>query len=173
MYKIWDKKEPINGVECGKVIESLNISNEDEIFLVYEGSNVSEIQFVESIRNLYKLDNSLSAIEVAEAYVEIIKSENEKNMQEASVISDLETKNKKLEEKQTQQGEEILSNVLAIVEIFEMISSTTPALMNIAETENNSIIKMYCTLIMKGIKNINDVPMVLKDQVTKRLKADI
>ena len=34
----------------------------------------------------------------------------------------------------------------------------------------NSMIEVYCTLIIKGVKTIEDVPLVIREQVIERLK---
>lgn len=76
---------------------------------------------------------------------------------------------------QEQQNEEILVNMLANTEMFEMILSMMPMSLSIDEknTKNNggnSMIEVYCTLIIKGVKSIEDVPLVIREQVIERLK---
>lgn len=90
-------------------------------------------------------------------------------------ISILEGENEKLKQEQEQQNEEILVNMLANTEMFEMILGMMPMTLSIEDknTKNNggnSMIEVYCTLIMKGIKTIEDVPLVIREQVIERLK---
>lgn len=90
-------------------------------------------------------------------------------------ISILEGENKNLKIEQEQQNEEILVNMLANTEMFEMLLGMTPMTLSIEDknTKNNggsSMIEVYCTLIIKGVKTIEDVPLVIREQVIERLK---
>ena len=76
---------------------------------------------------------------------------------------------------QEQQNEEILVNMLANTEMFEMILSMMPTALSIDEknTKNSggsSMIEVYTTLIIKNVKTIEDVPLVIREQVIERLK---
>lgn len=76
---------------------------------------------------------------------------------------------------QEQQNEEILVNMLANTEMFEMILSMMPTSLSIDEKNNknsggSSMIEVYCTLIIKGVKAIEDVPLVIRERVIERLK---
>lgn len=90
-------------------------------------------------------------------------------------ISILEAENEKLKVEQEQQNEEILVNMLANTEMFEIILGMIPMTLSIDEknTKNNggsSMIEVYVTLIIKGVKTIEDVPLVIREQVIERLK---
>lgn len=88
-------------------------------------------------------------------------------------ISILEGENEKLKLEQEQQNEEILVNMLANTEMFEMILGMIPMTLSKDKTKNNggnSMIEVYCTLIIKGVKTIEDVPLVIREQVIERLK---
>ena len=88
-------------------------------------------------------------------------------------ISILEEENKNLKTEQEQQNEEILVNMLANTEMFEMILGMMPMTLSEDKTKNNggnSMIEVYCTLIIKGVKTIEDVPLVIREQVIERLK---
>ena len=81
----------------------------------------------------------------------------------------------KIKIEQEQQNEEILVNMLANTEMFEMILSMMPTALSIDEknTKNSggsSMIEVYCTLIIKGVKDIEDVPLVIRERVIERLK---
>ena len=88
-------------------------------------------------------------------------------------ISILEGENEKLKLEQEQQNEEILVNMLANTEMFEMLLGMIPMTLSKDKTKNNggnSMIEVYCTLIIKGVKTIEDVPLVIREQVVERLK---
>ena len=80
-----------------------------------------------------------------------------------------------LEAEQEKQNEEILVNMLANTEMFEMILGMTPTTLSIEDenTKNNGgskMVEVYCTLIIKNVKTIEDVPLVIREQVIERLK---
>lgn len=90
-------------------------------------------------------------------------------------ISILEAENEKLKVEQEQQNEEILINMLANTEMFEMLLGMIPMSLSIDEknTKNSggsSMIEVYTTLIIKNVKTIEDVPLVIREQVIERLK---
>ena len=88
-------------------------------------------------------------------------------------ISILEAENEKLKVEQEQQNEEILVNMLANTEMFEIILGMIPMTLSKDKTKNsggNSMIEVYVTLIIKGVKTIEDVPLVIREQVIERLK---
>ena len=100
---------------------------------------------------------------------------NELLNEQGNKISILEAENEKLKVEQEQQNEEILVNMLANTEMFEMILGMMPMTLSIEDknTKNNggnSMIEVYCTLIIKGVKTIEDVPLVIREQVVERLK---
>lgn len=81
----------------------------------------------------------------------------------------------KIKTEQEQQNEEILVNMLANTEMFEMILSMMPTALSIdgKNTKNSggsSMIEVYTTLIIKNVKTIEDVPLVIREQVIERLK---
>ena len=91
----------------------------------------------------------------------------------ANKISILEAENEKLKVEQEQQNEEILVNMLANTEMFEMLLGMIPITLSEDKTKNsggNSIVEVYCTLIIKNVKTIEDVPLVIREQVIERLK---
>lgn len=103
-------------------------------------------------------------------YKEIEKSEIEVIQDKISI---LEAENEKLKVEQEQQNEEILVNMLANTEMFEMILGMMPTTLSEYKTKNNggsSMIEVYCTLIIKNVKTIDDVPLVIREQVIERLK---
>lgn len=124
----------------------------------------------------------LSAYEVYESYLYNLNNPpmqkptlEEKVQLQEDKISILEAENEKLKVEQEQQNEEILVNMLANTEMFEMILGMMPMTLSIEDknTKNNggnSMIEVYCTLIIKGVKTIEDVPLVIREQVVERLK---
>ena len=92
-YKIWDKKEKINGSTAEYIIESLKIRETDEVFLVLDKSgNVLAIEIDRIIKSVYDLDKNLSVEEVAQEYLRI--KEDEKLQAEKEQISLEEQQNK-------------------------------------------------------------------------------
>lgn len=88
-------------------------------------------------------------------------------------ISILQEENKNLKTEQEQQNEEILVNMLANTEMFEMLLGVIPMTLSEDKTKNsggNSMVEVYCTLIIKNVKTIEDVPLVIREQVIERLK---
>ena len=51
-----------------------------------------------------------------------------------------------------------------------MILGMMPIEINLNSKEVNPMVEVYATLIIKGIKSIEDVPLVLREQVIERLK---
>ena len=87
-------------------------------------------------------------------------------------ISVLEAENEKLKVEEEKQNEEILVNMLANTEMFEMILGMMPTTLSI-ENKNNggsNMVELYVTLIIKGIKAVEDVPLAIKEKVIERLK---
>lgn len=127
-------------------------------------------------------EQGLSAYEVYENYLYNLNNppmqqptlEEKVQLQEDKIYF-LEGENEKLKVEQEQQNEEILVNMLANTEMFEMILGMIPMTLSKDEknTKNNggnSMIEVYVTLIIKGVKTIEDVPLVIREQVIERLK---
>lgn len=94
------------------------------------------------------------------------------------------SENEILKEEQDTQNNEIITNMLANTEMFEMILGLITPQVNLysvksKETENieskkignDNIVEVYVTLIIKGIKKIDDVPNIIKSQVIDRLEV--
>ena len=185
MYKIkiWNKKDSINGVDAKSVINSHKIKETDDIFLVLNNyDRVLELNFVDVIRTNFNLSQSLTKEQVAQEYLKIREEERlqaEKEQvtleEQERKISILEAENEKLKVEQEQQNEEILVNMLANTEMFEIILGMMPMALSIEDknTKNNggsNMVEVYVTLIIKGVKTIEDVPLVIREQVIERLK---
>lgn len=80
----------------------------------------------------------------------------------------------KLEEGQIQQDSEILISMMANAEMFDVILSMMPMSSSIQKnTRNNGgnvMVEVYVTLILKGVKTVEEAPLVIREQVIERLK---
>ena len=125
-------------------------------------------------------EQGLSAYEVYEKYLYNLNNPpiqkptlEEKVQLQEDKISILTEENENLKVEQEQQNEEILVNMLANTEMFEMLLGMIPMTLSKDKTKNNggnSMIEVYVTLIIKGVKTIEDVPLVIREQVIERLK---
>ena len=78
-----------------------------------------------------------------------------------------------LEEGQTLQDSEILINMMANTEMFELLLSMMPSQINSNSLNSkgvNPMVEVYVTLIIKGVKTVDDAPLVIREQVIERLK---
>ena len=126
-YKIWNKKEKINGASAEYIIESLNIRDTDEVFLVLDHlDEVQAIEIARIIKGVYNLDANLTVEEVAQEYIRI--KEEEKIQAQNSIdtleeigdkISILESENKSLKEELTQIQASIASLTSLITTTLE------------------------------------------------------
>ena len=112
----------------------------------------------------YKEDSHGYSIYPASDYSKLLEEDYKIKIDEAR------TKISILEDEQVQQNNEILVNMLANTEMFEMILGMIPVEVNLNSKGAIKIIEVYATLIIKGVKSINDVPLVLREQVIERLK---
>lgn len=77
-YKIWNKKDEINNADADYIINSLNIKKDDEVFLIFDDSNiVLNVEIVRIIKIVYALDDNLTVDEVAQEYIRIMEQQNE------------------------------------------------------------------------------------------------
>lgn len=145
------------------MIKKINYySEEEKNIILEENKDMYLIEHAKLYNEKYLIFSDSPPIEVLQ------KEQGEK-------ISILEAENEKLKVEQEQQNEEILVNMLANTEMFEMILGMMPMTLSIEDknTKNNggnSMIEVYCTLIIKGVKTIEDVPLVIREQVVERLK---
>ena len=76
-----------------------------------------------------------------------------------------------LEEGQMQQDGEILINMMANIEMFEMILGMMPSQVNLNSLNSKGVkpmVEVYVTLILKGVLNKEDVPVTIREQVIER-----
>ena len=112
----------------------------------------------------YKQDYNGYSIYPASNYSKLVEEDYKIKIDESR------TKISVLEDEQVQQNNEILVNMLANTEMFEMILGMMPVEINLNSKGVNPMVEVYATLIIKGVKSINDVPLVLREQVIERLK---
>lgn len=174
-YKIWDKQEKINNVEASYFIDSLNIRDTDGVFLILDTQdNVQAIEIDRIIKGVYELDSNLTTEEVAKEYIRIkeeekIQSQNFIDLQTemSERIISLEKENDQLKTKIQEQEDITLSSMLSQTEMFEMMLNFAPN--NISLDNTNTLLnmkKIYSILIKKGIKNIDEVPMIIKNKMS-------
>ena len=93
-YKIWNKKDKINNVDAEYVINSLNIRETDNVFLIID--QLEEVQAIEIdriIKGVYNLDANLTVEEVAKEYIRI---KEEEKLQAEKDVATLEEQEKKI-----------------------------------------------------------------------------
>ena len=129
MYKIkiWDKIEPINGVNAEKIIKSHKIKDTDDIFLVLNDYNkVLELNFVDIIRDNFNLSSDFSSVQVAEEYLKIKENEKVQEEKEQTTLEKQEARISILEKENKQLREELeqvkVSLVYAIPEKVNMLT---------------------------------------------------
>ena len=112
----------------------------------------------------YKQDESGYSIYPASNYSKLVEEDYRIKTDESR------TKISVLEDEQVQQNNEILVNMLANTEMFEMILGMMPIEINLNSKGVNPMVEVYATLIIKGVKSIENVPLALREQVIERLK---
>lgn len=83
-----DKKDAINGVDAEKVMESIGIKFDDEIFLIVDDvtNKVKEIHNKITIASLYNIDPNLTTLEVGEEYLRIREEQNKQQEEETTTL---------------------------------------------------------------------------------------
>ena len=77
----------------------------------------------------------------------------------------------RIDEEQKTQNDEITTSMIANTEIFEMVLDI---MLNGISRENeinggNAMVEVYVTLILKGQKVIDQVPLLIREQVQEQL----
>ena len=79
-FKIWDKKESINGVDAETILENRNdIRNEENVILIYNEGIVTNIELCSTLKSIYNFDSNLTVEEVANNYLKLLE-ENKQNI---------------------------------------------------------------------------------------------
>lgn len=82
-YKIWDKKEKINGIEASYFINKFNIKKDDEVIQILDKlGNTDKIVFKNNAIVSYDLDINLTTEQVAQKYLEIKQQEEQSSKEE-------------------------------------------------------------------------------------------
>lgn len=69
--KVWDKKEPINGVQAEDYLKDNYIMQNTEILLFLNDNGIVEqVQSVNILKSILNLDDTVSAIDVGNKYLE-------------------------------------------------------------------------------------------------------
>lgn len=118
-YKIWDKKEKVNGVDAEYVINSMRIQEDDEVFLILDSANnVQAIEIAKIIKGVYNLDINLTVDEVAKEYIRIHEEEKLKAKRDAINSEEQLTKIANLETSMLQIIQELKSLKEMVSEII-------------------------------------------------------
>ena len=100
----------------------------------------------------------------------LVSRQRETIREQKNQIKLLEETNSELIISQETQDEEIVTNMLASVELFEMVLSIAPLSIDMSKSmEVNPMVEVYVTLILKGEKTIEQVPAVIRDKVQAQL----
>lgn len=122
-YKIWNKKDKINGVDANRIIDNLGIKPDDEVFLILDNNDsVHFIEISRIIKSVYDLDEKLSVDKVAEEYIRIRENEKLQNENNEKETNDLSKRVATLEEENTMLKEELSITQDALNELlFDMM----------------------------------------------------
>lgn len=141
-------------IEYKKTQGSENLPIEFGETTVYVRTNINEIE-----------NGNWEYDEVQYTYDEWTKLQSEE-------IELLKTENEELKESQIRQDCEIVESMLATIELFEMMLSISAQIVdnkNVKNVGGKNMVQVYVTLILKGIKTIEDVPLMIREDVQKQL----
>ena len=140
MYKtkIWDKIEPINGVDAKKVIKSHKIKDTDDIFLVLNDYNkVLELNFINIIRDNFNLSSDFSAEQVAEEYLKIKEEEKVQEEKEQTTLENQDARISILEQENKTLKEELTQIQTSIASLTSLITATLEEKINIKSKDRD------------------------------------
>jgi hypothetical protein len=122
---------------------------------VYVHSDIEDVSYTDEFGNYIEMYQYNEIQYKKDEYIELMADENIK-----------------LKISQSNQDEEILNNMIATTEIFEMVLGAIPDTYSVENRTlgGDKMVEIYCTLIIKGVKSIDDVPLMLKEKVIERLK---
>jgi hypothetical protein len=115
------------------------------------------------------------SVDIKEVDESIWVEVDEDSLEEVSGLKEIQNEIVEIEKGQSIQDGDIISNMLATTEIFEMMLEFIPITLsddnnNLMEGMVGNMVEVYVTLIIKGYKTIDDVPVLLRDKVNERLK---
>lgn len=105
-------------------------------------------------------------------YDEIQYTYDEWSKLQSEEIESLKIENKELKESQVRQDNEIIDGMLATTELFEMVLVMSASAIDNINAKNiggRNMVQVYVTLILKGVKTIEDVPVMIREEVQKQL----
>ncbi|WP_195939254.1 CD1375 family protein [Romboutsia sp. 1001713B170131_170501_G6] len=174
-FFIWDKVSSINGNKASVVLDSDKSFKDGTVVFFTNNGRPTVHALVENLRvELNMLDQTDE--EVCQLKLNKLIEEFKSEQQEQITLEEQANKISILEGEQETQNEEILSNMLATTEVFEMIlTMSAPMSVDIENKNKNknlggsSMVEVYVTLILKGVKTIDQVPAIIRDQVQTQL----
>ena len=88
-YKIWDKKENINGISAEDVLKSMPELRTVDVILILQNGRVTNIENKDILIANLNLDINLSAEEVAERYIEHLEELKKQQVKEHLTYDEL------------------------------------------------------------------------------------
>lgn len=92
-YKIWNKKDSINGFDSSYWIKSFNLKENDGVFLILNNGVVERFEIDTIIKSNYNLDVNLSTDQVAQIY---LRKKEEEKLQAEKEQASLEEQQEKI-----------------------------------------------------------------------------
>lgn len=112
-FKIWDKKEKINGVSAIDVIENCPDFKYGEIFLVLDdGGRVTHIEKTDIIKSNLCLDWNMTTQEVAEHYIKTLEYQMKDN--------DVVTLDSRIHELENENADLLLTSIEKDIQIEQL-----------------------------------------------------
>ena len=126
-------------------------------------TDVTSAKAVIDILNTYILENAVSTSELQADVM--------------SLRNDVDNEFDNINEQQEAQDTEILNTMLATTELYETVLMVTGSALALNEEGNNNafgkrMISIYATLVEKGLKTIDEIPFVIREQVKLYLQRD-
>lgn len=160
--KNWSINAPLRGIKVHSHV--IGSDNDNNIYCVSKSGEFSKLHAqivnMQSARAAYSANISLARVFRDEAQVPVNLGESVEGLALAQKIT---------LERQEEQEEAIICNLLASVEMYEMILETNPGIVN-NEKRKSRIAAIYALLIKKDKLSIEDAPKCIVENVRKKLK---
>ena len=157
----WNITSPLRGIKVYSHV--IGSDNDNNIYCVNKSGEFSKVhgQFInmQSARSAYSANISLARVFRDEAQVPVDLGEFAEGLALTQKIT---------LERQEEQEEAIICNLLASVEMYEMILEINPGVVN-NEKRKSRMSDIYTTLINKNKISIDDVPLNIVDTVKSKL----
>ncbi len=164
-------------IECG-----INTNNLEVIAIKKGTFAFLEVEDLEKYNNSKLEDLTVQTLEERENLILELKAIQQQEREEAKIQQQEREEAKKntneykiatLQEEQEVQNNEIITSMLANTEMFEMILDMLPMTLDTKNISNTKVasnmIEVYTTLILKGQKTIEQVPVIIREQVQTQL----